>query len=308
MHSAGCTPKYAVAALFLAALTAFGQPPEGQSPEFVQAQQFLRQGKLEYALAIYTDELKNSPGSYNANMAAGQILDLLGKGAEARRHLAQAIESANTPALKAQAQRSMAMSYAFDGDCRKAGEYEQHVLDYWAAQKDFYQQGEIANEAGRVCIEAGDLDAAAAWYKKGRDLGLQEPNLAVERRHLWEFRWEHAQARIAARRGQREEAERHVAAARAVLDGDPKMAEQQSIFFPYLKGYVALYVGAPADAVASLLQANQNDPFIQCLLGEAYEKLGDRAKAMECYKKAAATTAHNPPAAYARPFARKKLG
>jgi hypothetical protein len=29
---------------------------------------------------------------------------------------------------------------------------------------------------------------------------------------------------------------------------------------------------------------------------------------MECYRKASTTTAHNPPAAFARPFARKKLG
>jgi hypothetical protein len=29
---------------------------------------------------------------------------------------------------------------------------------------------------------------------------------------------------------------------------------------------------------------------------------------MECYRKALATTAHNPPVAFAGPFARKKLG
>ena len=71
---------------------------------------------------------------------------------------------------------------------------------------------------------------------------------------------------------------------------------------------MALYTGAYKTALDDLLKGNQNDPFYQCLLGKTYEKLGEKDKAMECYRKAAATTAHNPPAAFARPFARKKLG
>jgi hypothetical protein len=54
----------------------------------------------------------------------------------------------------------------------------------------------------------------------------------------------------------------------------------------------------------AISQANQRDPFYQRLLGEAYEKLGEKDKAMECYCKAAATMVHNPPVA----FARKKSG
>jgi Flp pilus assembly protein TadD len=57
-----------------------------------------------------------------------------------------------------------------------------------------------------------------------------------------------------------------------------------------------------------LLRAQQNDAFIQCLIGETYEKLGDKEKATEYYRKAAAVQGHNPPAAYARRFTRQKLG
>jgi hypothetical protein len=42
-------------------------------------------------------------------------------------------------------------------------------------------------------------------------------------------------------------------------------------------------------------------------MGQAYEKLGEKDKAMEYYRKASTATSHNPPAAYAIPFARKKL-
>lgn len=42
-------------------------------------------------------------------------------------------------------------------------------------------------------------------------------------------------------------------------------------------------------------------------MGIAHEKLGQREEAMAFYRRAAQTTAHNPPAAFARPFALKKL-
>ena len=85
------------------------------------------------------------------------------------------------------------------------------------------------------------------------------------------------------------------------------MAKAQAVFFPYLTGYVALYAGDYTTALADLQQANQSDPFIQLLIGETYEKLGDEPHARVSYQKAAAATAHNPPAAFARPSARKKL-
>jgi len=57
-----------------------------------------------------------------------------------------------------------------------------------------------------------------------------------------------------------------------------------------------------------LESANQNDAFIQCLIGMAYEKLGDKDKALDMYRKAATVRGHNPPAAFALSFTRKKLG
>jgi hypothetical protein len=42
-------------------------------------------------------------------------------------------------------------------------------------------------------------------------------------------------------------------------------------------------------------------------MGQTYEKLGEKDKAMEFYRKASAATSHNPAAAYAVPFSKKKL-
>ncbi len=254
---------------------------------------------------VFAASLFGQP-SARQDQATGVTLDLAGKYAEAREHFTKAIEIAPDARTKAAAQRAMAISYAFEGNCPETVKYEQQVLDYYISVKDFYNQGEIADEAARVCIDAGDLNTAEHWYRTGHDLGLREPNISPDRVDLWDFRWEHAQARIAARRGNQAEAQRHVAAAKAILDKG-NIPEQQQ-FFPYLTGYVAFYEGDFKTALEDFQKASQSDPFILCMLGQTYEKLGDRDKAIECYRKAAMITAHNPPGAFARPFAKKKLG
>src|SRR5690349_6580129 len=113
-------------------------------------------------------------GGGPAEIRDGTRLDLEGKTAEAKAAFQKAIDTAANPAAKANAQRAMAMSYAFDGDCRNTGKYEQMVIDYWKTmERDqpsnaFYQEGEMANEAARVCIDNGDLNEAERWYKAGR--------------------------------------------------------------------------------------------------------------------------------------------
>jgi tetratricopeptide (TPR) repeat protein len=217
-------------------------PAQQQQPEFVkQGQQLMREGKLQEALALYRQTLQTSPDSLAANVAAGSVLDLMGNGEEARKYFTKAIDVADTPEGKASAKRAMAMSYAFEGNCKKTVEYEQQVFDFHGSVKKFFQQGEIANEAARVCIDSGDLDTAYKWYQIGHDTGLKEPDIKPARQDLWNFRWEHAQARIAARRGDPAEAQKHVAAAKAILDKGT--VPEQAPFFPYLKGYVAFYAG-----------------------------------------------------------------
>jgi len=257
-------------------------------------------------------------GPENESIRQGIQLDLQGKHAEARAAFQKAIDTAPEPAAKANAQRAMAMSWAFEGNCQKTTEYEEMVIDYWKTQeKDapdraFYQQGEMADEAARVCIDHGDLSAAQELYKRGHDLGMKKPGISPARKDLWDYRWEHAQARLAAGRGNKAEAEKHVAAAKSILDDmkqkDEKLYDQQASFLPYLTGYVAYFTGDYQTALEDLQKANQRDGFILCLLGMTLEKLGDKDRAMETYRKAASISGHNPPAAFARPFAARKLG
>ena len=76
-----------------------------QQPEFIrQGQQLMREGKLDDALALYHKTLQISPYSVPANIAAGNVLDLIGQGEEARKYFGKAIDVADTPEHKAMAQ------------------------------------------------------------------------------------------------------------------------------------------------------------------------------------------------------------
>ena len=262
----------------------------------------------------------NPPSPTQLAMREAQRLDTRGRHVEARAIFQRLIDSAATPAARAAAQRRMAMSFGFEGNCARAIDYEEMVIAYWRTreaaepQNAFYQQGEMANEAARVCIDAGDLDAAERMYRRGEQLGNLEPAPRSHPRSLWDFRTHHALARLAARRGRADEARFHVESARRALDGDTAMARQQERFYPYLTGYVALYLDDLATAESELTRAiamegNDRDPFMHALLGMTYEKLKQPAKARELYQKAYdMATGHNPPAVFTRPFARRKLG
>jgi len=274
---------------------------------------------LSFSIPCFLDAQEQRDTAQSPLRQAGR-LDTQGRTSEARVAFQRLIDSAATPASKAAAQRAMAMSYAFDGDCANTVKYEEMVIAYWKTrereepQNAFYQQGEMANEAARVCIDVGELNTAEKYYRMGSGLGLKEPQPKTHSKNLWDFRLHHALGRLAARRGDGAEAKRQIDAARRALDADSAMASQQERFFPYLVGYVALYTNDLKTAETELTKAvairgNDRDPFMHVLLATTHEKLGQQEKAKALYQKAyELATAHNPPAAFARPFARKKLG
>ncbi len=290
---------FAAVALLCAAAVAQSQPDH-----IKEARKLNSEGKQEQALAVYNQLLQGDANSYDANLGAGITLDLEGKYDDARRHLAKAIEVA-APENKARAMRALAVSYAFEGKAADAAKYESPLYDEYMAKSNFFNAGEVADELARIYLESGDLDNAQKWYAKGHEAGLKQPDLNAAGVDLWNYRWEHAQARIAARRGERPEAEKHVAAARMILDKGTN--PQQAVFFPYLQGYVAYYLGDYKNAIADLQKADQRDPFILVLLAQAYEKAGDKAQAVELYRKVLDINTHAPTNAFARPIAKKKM-
>ncbi|HXN21287.1 MAG TPA: tetratricopeptide repeat protein [Candidatus Dormibacteraeota bacterium] len=280
-------------------------PTNGTTDLVKQGRKLNSEGKQDEAIALYRRALQQSPNLAEAHLATGMALDLQGKYDEARTHLAKAIELSSEDKVKFQALKTMAISYAFEQNAAEASKFERQVFDAQSAAHDYPAAAETANEAARICLESGDPAWANKWYQTGYTTSQRKPDLTAAERDLWDFRWEHAQARIAARQGKHDEAQKHVAAAKAIFDKGSN--PQQAPYFPYLAGYVAFYAKEYNAAIAELQKADQRDPFILSLLAQAYEKSGNKTQAMTYYRQVLTSNAHNPTNAFARPLAKKKI-
>lgn len=310
-------PKFLLAPfalMLLSILQVFAQspaPPQAQVPastsnQLPPGQKLISEGKLDEAISFYQNAAQTKPNNaWDSYLGIGAALDLKGDYSAARQSIQKGIDMAPASG-KARALRIMAVSYAFTGDASEAGKYEGQAYDLQLAANDFNGAAGTADEAARIYLESGDLQNAQKWYEKGHSTAMQNPKLTDAEKDLWNFRWESAQARIAARNGKNSEARHIAASAKSLIDKGTNPDQAQ--FIPYLDGYVAFYGGDYKAAISDLQKANQKDPFILVLMAQAYEKSGDQKNAMDYYRKVLEIYAHSPTGAFARPLAQKKVG
>ena len=268
------------------------------------AQALMDSGDLDGAVRGLEAAVAAAPRSFEARLALGRALDLAGRHAAARSQLEEAVKLA-PDAQRNEALTALGISYAFESKPDEAARYYQRAFDAEIQADDRGGAAGLANALGRIYLESGNLPKAEEWYTTGIETARKVPGLSAEDTALWEMRWHHALARIAARRGDHRAAAEHVAAVKAQLDKGGN--ENQRRFFPYLAGYVAFFSKDYRTAVQELAQGDQEDPFVLGLLAQAHERLGEKDKAAEYYRKVLASTAHSINSAFARPRARAFL-
>jgi len=278
--------------------------PAPQNPLVKEAQQLGTEGNFAEALTLYRKALAADPKLVDAHLGAGRTLDLTGQHDDARQHFATAIELAS-PNAKAQALTAMAVSYAFEAKAADAAKFYERVFADRMAAGNANAATATANAMARVYLESGDLASAEKWYRTGYDTSKQIKDLTPAQTDLWQMRWLHAQARIAARRGNVSEARRHAAALKTLLDKGENADERPQ--YQYLLGYIALEAGEYDAAIAELEKGNLTDSFVVGLIARAYEKKPDAAKATEYYRKVMAATAHSINTAFSQQWARRYL-
>ena len=142
----------------------------------------------------------------------------------------------------------------------------------------------IWNAMARINLENGRLEDAMKAYEKGYE-SIPGSNLDEVQKKTWLGRLHHGKARTLARMGKHEQAWAEVATIKKMIDEGGEPAKQYVPAYHYVAGYAKLEAGDFAKAAEHLEQADKNDPFQTLLLARAYEKLGQKDKAKEAYKK-----------------------
>ena len=301
----------AIVLVLLATSTAFAQQqPAAESTDPSQLVQKGRKlvaaGQHAEGLALYEQALAAQPASAEAHLAAGIVLDLMGRYADARKHLTRAIELA-PPEMKANALNAMATSYVFERRTADAARFFQQVYDLDVTGGRPAGAAATANALGRLYLETGDTANARKWYETGYEMARRQPDEPASQLALWELRWHHAQGRIAARQGDAATARKHVDAVRALVASTPALKDEGPTV-AYLAGYVALYLGDAASARSELAKGNQEDPFVLMLEAEAAEKAGDKSAATRYWQQILELNGHGLQHALSRPTATQKVG
>jgi hypothetical protein len=142
--------------------------------------------------------------------------------------------------------------------------------------------------------------------------GCRSPSPRTHPASLWEFRTEHALARLAARRGRAAEARRHVAAARRLLDADTAMAARSAASCrtsrATWRSTRATRRRRAAPARGARRAGQRERPVLPLPARRGARAAGEGGEARAAYQRAYDRAGgHNPPAAFTRPAARRKL-
>jgi tetratricopeptide (TPR) repeat protein len=283
-------------------------PAIAQKPVAAQLQdadKLLSSGDVAGAVAALEKVVAASPSLFEARLPLGRALDLEGRHTDARVHLEQALRLASDDEQRSDVLQALGISYAFESKADEAARYYQRAFDAAVQADDRGAAAGRANALGRIYLESGNMRKAEEWYKTGYEMAKKIPGLPASQATLWEMRWHNAMGRIAARNGHRDAALKHAAEAKSLLDRGGN--ENQAVFHPYLLGYIAFYSKDYKGAIDALLKGDQQDPFVLGLIAQSYQRLGDKAKAEEYFRKVMAIPTHSINSAFARPPARAFL-
>jgi tetratricopeptide (TPR) repeat protein len=265
-------------------------------------------GTLDRAREVLKTALELAPKSARAHWLLGGVLVRQAEYAKGRAELEVARANVTEGSAPIQVWFGIAHSYVYEGKHAKAVEVLQAYLPkYKAAPIPGLPEVFIYNSMARIQLEGGDPETALATYEKGFTAVGEAKDLPDDQKKIWSGRLHHGRGRALARMGKHKEAWVEAEIVRARIEAGGEAGQRFVPAYHYLAGYLKLEAGDTKAAIEHLKQAEEDDPFQQLLLAEAYEKAGDKVNARATYQKIVDSKQNNLERALAYPKAKKKL-
>jgi len=202
----------------------------------------------------------------------------------------------------------VAFSHLYEGHPEMAIEaLEKYLAKYRdSAASQGFPEVFIWNSIARIHLENGDASKAMEAYEKGY-ASVPGSTLPEDQKQVWYGRLLHGKCRSLAKMGKHEEAWAEAENVRKMIEDGGEDGKQYVPAYHYLAGYLKLERGEIESAIEHLEKASPDDPFHRLLLARAYERKGDKEKALKTYGQVVASTANGIERALAYPEAKKKL-
>jgi tetratricopeptide (TPR) repeat protein len=281
-------------------------------------------GRFDQAMAMYREAIALNPGNVRARLGLAHALDFTGQHAEARAQYQALLDGTAKP--PAYIFSGLATSYVFDRHFAEARAALQRWADLTPARAG--RDVEEAVAFFEVAVAGGAFDEAErlierqyAPIEKPAPM-VSSPTLdrhALMDRLQW-MRYTAARAAMSARAGRAADARRWIAEAEAqarnIQDALTAFTAATGADTGGLKPYdhlaptageVAFYLGDTAGAIRLLSNAPNKSPRFNLVLGQAYEREGQRNEARAAYAAVLKEGSLTIEVAWARPIAQERL-
>jgi tetratricopeptide (TPR) repeat protein len=259
--------------------------PNDPNPYDSYAELLLKTGRFDEAITQYNKALAIEPNFINSYFGIAAALTYKGKAADATAELQKITDKARTDGERRTALFGQMVVAADSGKLDQAlAEVEKQ---YALGQKtnDIPAMAGDLQLKGNVLLEMGRYDDAKKAYEEAVSLTNSDANLSQQLKDNTALFHHYNLARVAI--GKKDFATAKTET-EAFKRGSETAKNQNQIKQAHeLAGMTALAEKNYDQAIAELLQANQQNPNNLYLLGEAYQGKGDAAKAKESFTKAA---------------------
>lgn len=258
--------------------------PNDPNPYDSYAELLLKMGRFDEAIVQYNKALAIQPNFVNSHLGIAAALAYQGKTSDAQGELQKITEKARSDGERRTALFGQIVVAVDDGKLDQAlAELEKQ---YAIAQKnnDVLAMAGDQQLKGNIFLEMGRHDDARKAYDQALKV-TSDSNLSQEVKDNAARIYRYNLARVAI-------AKKDLAAAKTETETFRKAVEaarnaNQLRQAHELAGRIALEEKNYDAAIAALTQANQQNPDVLYLLGQAYHGKGDTAKAKESFTKAA---------------------